>query len=97
MAISKKDEVLSFLKENVFNPVLMSGTASIPLKRGIRLTVTRLGQLDAEGIVKYYWSAIIGTQRSVNFATMMRNEGFTRFEEIIEEFRVRFDDDWLRK
>jgi len=47
-------------------------------------------------MVHYYWSAIIGTERSIGFAARMRQEGFTRFEEALEEFRVRFDDAFLR-
>jgi len=53
-------------------------------------------QLDPAGIVQYYWSAIIGTERSTEFAKQMRTEGFTRFEEVIDEFRDRFGDHWLR-
>ena len=51
---------------------------------------------NAYGIVQYYWSAIIGTERSTKFAKQMRNEGFTRFEEVIDEFRERFNDKWFR-
>jgi hypothetical protein len=50
---------------------------------------------DAKGMVQYYWSAITGTEKSIGFARLMRNEGFTRFEETIDEFRERFNDLWL--
>jgi hypothetical protein len=53
-------------------------------------------QRDAMGMIQYYWSAIIGTERSTAFAREMRKEGFTRFEEIIDEFRDRFNDKWFR-
>ncbi len=55
----------------------------------------RMEQLDPPGIVQYYWSAIIGTERSTEFARQMRTEGFTRFEEVVDEFRDRFGEDWL--
>jgi hypothetical protein len=55
----------------------------------------RLKERDARGMVGYYWSAIVGTERSVGFAALMKKEGFTRFEETLEEFRVRFNDDFL--
>ena len=42
-------------------------------------------------MVQFYWNAIIGTERSVGFSAKMRAEGFTRFEETIDEFRLRFD------
>jgi hypothetical protein len=42
-------------------------------------------------------SAIVGTERSIGFAVLMRQEGFDRFEEALEEFRERFDDRFLRE
>jgi hypothetical protein len=54
-------------------------------------------QRDASGMIQYYWSAIVGTERSIGFAVLMREEGFSRFEESLEEFRIRFNDDFLRQ
>lgn len=93
--MTKKEEILDYLNENIFNPVLDSKKASDSLKKGIRYTIMRLNQRDAAGIRQYYWSAVIGTERSIKFASIMKQEGFTRFEELIEDFRVKFDDDWL--
>ena len=92
----KRAEVLTFLHEHVFDSILDSPTSSDSLKRGVRYTIMRMNERDAAGIVQYYWSAIIGTERSTEFARQMRAEGFTRFEEIIDEFRDRFGDSWLR-
>jgi predicted glycosyl hydrolase (DUF1957 family) len=92
---AKKTEVLRFLHEQVFDPVLASPTASQSLKNGIRQTIMRMNERDANGIVQFYWSAIIGTERSTSFARKMREEGFARFEEILEEFRDRFNHKWL--
>jgi hypothetical protein len=50
-----------------------------------------------KAMVQYYWSAIIGTERSIGFSAQMRQEGFDRFGEAIEGFRVRFDDQFLRQ
>lgn len=74
-----------------------SPEASENLKRGIRYTIMRLNQRDAAGMVQYYWSAIVGTDPSIAFAARLRQEGFGRFEEAIDEFRVRFDNRWLRQ
>ena len=57
----------------------------------------RMTQRDAAGMVGYFWSAIVGTERSIGFAAQMKKEGFDRFEETIEDFRVRFDDRFLRQ
>ena len=93
---AKKSEVLRFLHHQVFDPILNSSRASETLKRGVRYTIMRMNERDPGGIVQYYWSAIIGTERSTAFARQMRMEGFVRFEEVIDEFRDRFGDDWLR-
>jgi hypothetical protein len=93
----KEQEIITFLHRRIFDPILQSSEASERLKQGVRLTIMRMEQRDAAGMVHYYWSAIIGTERSVGFAALMRQEGFARFEEALEEFRVLFDDRFLRE
>lgn len=92
----KEDEIALFPSERVFEPVLNSPTASAELKAGIRLTKNRMSAHNAAGMIQYCWSAVIGTERSIGFAARMKQEGFTRFEEVLEEFRVRFDDAFLK-
>ena len=46
-------------------------------------------------MVQYFWSAVIGTEKSISFAQRMKQEGFARFEEVLEEFRVKFNDKWI--
>ena len=93
--MSKEDEIMNFLDANVFQAVLTSKVASMELKAGINLTITRLRQRDAAGMRQYFWSAVIGTERSIGFAHKMKDEGFDRFEEVLETFRERFTDNWL--
>ena len=54
-------------------------------------------KLKANSMVNYYWAAIVGTENSTKFAKQMKAEGFTRFEEVIDEFRDKFNDIWLSK
>jgi hypothetical protein len=93
--MTKEEEIMQYLHENVFDPILNSPKASEKLKQGVRLTIVRMNQRDALGMVKYYWSAISGTDASIGFAKLMKDEGFTRFEEVLEDFRVRFGQSWL--
>ena len=51
----------------------------------------RMGERDADGMRQFFWSAVIGTERSKGFAARMKQEGFDRFEETLEDFRERFD------
>ena len=94
--MTKEEQIMQFLSREVFDPILDSPAASDTLRRGVRYTIMRMNERDAAGMIQYYWSAIIGTERSTEFARQMRAEGFTRFEEVIDDFRERFSDDWLR-
>lgn len=87
---AKQKEIMDYLHDHIFNPILASPHASERLKQGVRYTIMRIEQRDASGMVHYFWSAIIGTERSVGFAAKMKAEGFTRFEEVLEEFRLPF-------
>lgn len=93
--MTKEQEIMDFLREYVFDPILNSPSASATLKRGVNITIARMSRLPANKMVGYYWSAIVGTDNSIKFAQHMRSENFRRFEEVIDEFRVRFNDAWL--
>ena len=79
----KEQEIMDFLHRSIFDAILQSPVASEKLKQGVRYTIMRMEQRDAEGMVQYYWSAIIGTERSIGFAAQMHREGFDRFGESI--------------
>src|SRR5262249_42767996 len=70
----KKAELMAYLHEHVFDPILNSETASKSLKQGVRLTIMRMEDREAAGMLQYYWSAIHGTEKSIRFADMMRRE-----------------------
>jgi hypothetical protein len=63
---------MNFLHQRIFDHILQSPAASEKLKQGVRLTIMRMEQRDAGGMIQYYWSAIIGTPRSIGFAALMR-------------------------
>jgi hypothetical protein len=86
---------MNYLHSRVFDPILQSPLATENLKTGVRYTIMRMEERDAEGMISYYWSAIVGTERSKGFVAQMKKEGFGRFEEALEEFRDRFDQKFL--
>jgi hypothetical protein len=94
---AKEQKIMDFLHERIFDRILESGEASEKLKQGGRSTIMRLQERDAAGMIQYYWSAIVGTERSVGFAALMRKERFERFEEAIDEFRLHFNDNFLKQ
>ena len=95
--MTKEDELMEFLYEKVFDPVLASNKASKKIKAGVNLTINRMKKRDAHGMIQFFWSSIVGTDRSIDFSKQMKKEGFNRFEDIIEDFRLKFNDNWLRK
>jgi len=86
---------MDFLGQRVFDPILKSPRASQQLKKGVRYTIMRMEQRNALCMIKYFWSAIVGTEQSIQFSKLMKEEGFDRFEEVLEDFRERFNDEWL--
>ena len=48
-------------------------------------------QRDAAAMIHYFWSAVVGAEKSARFAAQMRREGFDRLEAAIEELRARVD------
>ena len=94
---AKQKEIMDFLHERVFDSILTS-PASNEIKQGVRLTIMRLeNQKDATGMVQYFWSAIAGKGNAIQFSDKLKEAGHIRFEEVLEEFRERFSDTWLRR
>jgi hypothetical protein len=93
--VTKEEQIMAYLDEKVFFPIINSNESSSNLKNGARITRERMSKLNAPNMIKYYLSAIVGTDRSVKFAKDLKESGFTRFEEVIEEFRIKFGDAFL--
>ena len=47
-------------------------------------------------MVNYFWSALV-TENAKIFSKKIKEENLPRFEDVREEFRDRFNDDWLRR
>ena len=93
--MTKEQELMGFLYEKVFDPILISKTASSKIKSGVNLTISRMNKLNAEKMVQYFWSAL-ATENAIAFSKQMKAEGLTRFEDVMEEFRDRFNDNWIK-
>lgn len=93
--MTKEQEIIDFLTEKVFNPILNSKSSSTKVKSGVNLTIGRMNKLNARKMVQYFWSAL-ATENAINFSKHLKREGFVRFEDVMEEFRDRFNDSWLR-
>ena len=91
----KKRQLLAFLHQRVFDPALATPGLTKQVRAGVQLTAVRMAQLPAASIRQYFWSAIIGTEQSIPFADLMQQSGLLRFEDVYDEFRRVFTDEWL--
>ena len=94
--MNKEQEIMAFLHDKVFDPILNSKEASPNIKSGVNLTVARMSKLSAEKMVNYFWSALT-TDNAITFSKKVKAENLPRFEDVFEEFRDRFNEDWLKK
>lgn len=93
--MTKEDQVMNYLHSHVFDPILNSKTASRKVKSGVQLTIARMSRLSAEKMVQYFWSAL-ATENAIAFSKCLKAENMPRFEDVMEDFRDRFNDSWLR-
>jgi hypothetical protein len=89
--MTKEQEILDFLEVNLFNPILQSPSTPERFKsatRGLRL---RMKQRDAQGMIQYFWNTVVDTKtKHANYGRLLQNEGFPGFDEVVNNFRVRF-------
>ncbi len=94
--MTKEDELMNFLHEKVFDPILNSPTAPAKVKSGVNLTIGRMRRLTARKMIEYYWSAL-STSNAIEFSKKIKDAKLPRFEDCMEEFRERFNEDWLKR
>ena len=94
--MTKEQELMNYLHEKVFDPILNSPNASTKVKHGVNITIARMNKLSAEKMVQYFWSAL-ATENAIAFSKLKKSEDLPRFEDIFEEFRDKFNDKWLRR
>lgn len=89
----KKLSVLAFLTESVFEPILASPATPADVRSRVQATAEAVNAMEtAREIIPFYCNAIMN---STHLPTRMKESGVPRFEEVMEEFRKRFSDQWL--
>lgn len=69
--MTKEQELMIFLHDKVFDPILNSKSASKSVKSGVNLTIARMNRLNAEKMVQYYWAAL-STENAIGFSKNYR-------------------------
>lgn len=93
--MSKEKEIMDFLHKKVFDPILNSPSSSNSVKNGVNLTIGRMSRLTADKMIHYFWSAL-ATDNAIQFSKRLKDEEQPRFEDVFEEFRDRFNEQWLK-
>lgn len=93
----KRIEIMKFLDEKVFEPALVWAKANKKpnISRGVGFTKRNMARLSSTKMVGYFWNAIVGTEQSITFSSIMKDNHLTRFEDVIEEFRLKFGNNFL--
>lgn len=94
----KREEIMNYFNERIFEPALQFSRENNikEIAQGVRYTRMRMQQLDSTGMIHYFWSAVQGTDKSIAFSQLLKDNNVLRFEDILEEVRVRFNSDYLR-
>lgn len=93
--MTKEEELMEYLHQKVFDPILNSPAAPANIKSGVNITIGRMDRLSAEKMIQYFWSAL-ATDNAIKFSKRVKEEKLPRFEDVMEEFRDKFNDEWLR-
>ncbi|WP_304393404.1 hypothetical protein [uncultured Clostridium sp.] len=93
----RKEEVFNYFNETIFEPAIQYGKEhNIPkMSQGARYTRMRFQLLSPDKMIHYFWSAIIGTEKSIPFSKLLKDNNVLRFEDIIDEVRDRFGNEYL--
>ena len=94
--MSKEQEIMDFLHEKVFDPILNSKDVPKNIKNGTNLTIGRMTHdKTAAEMIDYFWKSLI-KDNSIRFSKLKKSADLPRFEDVFEEFRDKFNDEWLR-
>lgn len=72
--MTKEQELMKYLHNKVFDPILNSKSCPAKIKSGINLTVARMKRLSAEKMVQYFWSAL-AAENAITFSKHLKTEG----------------------
>ena len=92
-------EMDNYFNTKLFEPTIKYATDNNikEIAQGARYTRMRMSQLDSKKKLQYFWSAIQGTEKSIEFSKLLKSNGVLRFEDILEEVRIKFNDEYFKE
>lgn len=94
----KQKEIMEYFDEKIFQPALSFAkeNRNTTVLRGVNLTRARMSRLSSDKMITFFWHAIVGTDKSIKFSDILKENGILRFEDVMEEVRVKFDSKFLK-
>lgn len=93
--MNKKQELLNYLQNELFNPIIYSPNTSAELKYDFITILDTITHFSAEGILLYFWNMMANDEVKMIFTNRLMDEGFYNYPELIENFKDHFTYDWL--
>lgn len=93
--MDKKQELLDFLQEELFNPVINSPFVSSELKYDFITILDTIKHFSAEGILLYFWNMMANDEVQMIFSNRLMDEGFYNYTELLGTFKNHFTYEWL--
>ena len=93
--INKKQLLIDYLDSNLFIPIMYSPSVSPQLKYDLQHTRFLFDQFCAEGIINYIWNMFASKDVEMILANHLMNEGFYNYQQVINDFNLKFTYDWL--
>ena len=97
--LQRCQEMDNYFNAKLFEPTIKYATDNNikEIAQGARYTRMRMSQLDSKKKLQYFWSAIQGTEKSIKFSKLLKDNGVLRFEDILEEVRTKFNDEYFKE
>jgi hypothetical protein len=93
--MNKKQELLNFLQEELFYPVILSPYMSEELKYDFATILETIKHFSAEGILLYFWNMMANDEVQMIFSNRLMDEGFYNYSALVDTFKHHFTYEWL--
>ena len=94
-------EMDNYFNTKLFEPAIKYGKDNNikEIVQGARYTRMRMEQLDSKRKLQYFWSAIQGTDKSIEFSKLLKDNGGVTWDclDTLEEVRVKFNNDYFKE
>lgn len=94
--MNKKEEMLSFLTNEFFYPILQSPHASCSLKSDLKDIFRPLQHYSAEGIMLHLWNTLLDNTNKTILFHRLADEGFASYADALNTFEKEFTYHWLK-